>query len=186
MFFFYKKIRINLFRLVGHINTQLSIINTDMNIKLIVVAKTDEHYLQEGIDVYVKRLRHYVNFEIVVIPANKDLRNATADEVKEREASALLRHLEKVDAVVLLDEHGVEYTSIGFSKYLQKQMNSGIRTLAFVVGGAFGFSAKVYERATGKLSLSQMTFSHQMIRLFFVEQLYRAFTILKHEPYHNE
>jgi 23S rRNA (pseudouridine1915-N3)-methyltransferase len=157
-----------------------------MNIKLIVVAKTDEQYLRDGIDVYVKRLRHYVNFEMVVIPALKDLRNASADEVKEREAAVLLRHLEKADAVVLLDEHGVEYTSVGFSKYLQKQMNAGIRTLAFVVGGAFGFSSKVYERANGKLSLSQMTFSHQMIRLLFVEQLYRAFTILNHEPYHNE
>ena len=157
-----------------------------MNIKLIVVAKTDEQYLREGIDVYVKRLRHYVNFEMVVIPALKDLRNASADEVKEREAAVLLRHLEKADAVVLLDEHGAEYTSVGFSKYLQKQMNAGIRTLAFVVGGAFGFSPKVYERAAAKLSLSQMTFSHQMIRLLFVEQLYRAFTILNHEPYHNE
>ena len=157
-----------------------------MNIKLIVVAKTDEQYLRDGIDVYVKRLRYYVNFEMVVIPALKDLRNASADEVKEREAAVLLRHLEKADAVVLLDEHGVEYTSVGFSKYLQKQMNAGIRTLAFVVGGAFGFSSKVYERANGKLSLSQMTFSHQMIRLLFVEQLYRAFTILNHEPYHNE
>ena len=157
-----------------------------MNIKLIVVAKTDEQYLRDGIDVYVKRLRHYVNFEMVVIPALKDLRNASADEVKEREAAVLLRHLEKADAVVLLDEHGVEHTSVGFSKYLQKQMNAGIRTLAFVVGGAFGFSPKVYERATAKLSLSQMTFSHQMIRLLFVEQLYRAFTILNHEPYHNE
>ena len=157
-----------------------------MNIKLIVVAKTDEQYLRDGIDVYVKRLRHYVNFEMVVIPALKDLRNASVDEVKEREAAVLLRHLEKADAVVLLDEHGVEYTSVGFSKYLQKQMNAGIRTLAFVVGGAFGFSSKVYERANGKLSLSQMTFSHQMIRLLFVEQLYRAFTILNHEPYHNE
>lgn len=157
-----------------------------MNIKLIVVAKTDEQYLRDGIDVYVKRLRHYVNFEMVVIPALKDLRNASADEVKEREAAVLLRHLEKADAVVLLDEHGVEYTSVGFSKYLQKQMNAGIRTLAFVVGGAFGFSSKIYERANGKLSLSQMTFSHQMIRLLFVEQLYRAFTILNHEPYHNE
>lgn len=157
-----------------------------MNIKLIVVAKTDEKYLQEGIDVYVKRLRHYVNFELVVIPALKDQKNASAEEVKEREAVAILKQLEKVDAVVLLDEHGTEHTSVGFSKYLQKHMNSGLRTLAFVVGGAFGFSAKVYARANDKLAVSQMTFSHQMIRLFFVEQLYRAFTILNHEPYHNE
>lgn len=157
-----------------------------MNIKLIVVAKTDEKYLQEGIDIYVKRLKHYVNFEIIVIPALKDLKNASSDEIKEREAVLLLKHLEKSDTVVLLDEHGVEHTSVGFSKYLQKQMNSGIRTLSFVVGGAFGFSPKIYAKASDKISLSQMTFSHQMIRLFFVEQLYRAFTILNHEPYHNE
>ena len=157
-----------------------------MNIKLIVVAKTDEKYLQEGIDIYVKRLKHYVNFELIVIPALKDQKNASAEEVKEREAAMILKHLEKVDATVLLDEHGKEHTSMGFSKYLQKHMNSGLRTLAFVVGGAFGFSPKVYDKANDKLSLSQMTFSHQMIRLFFVEQLYRAFTILNHEPYHNE
>lgn len=157
-----------------------------MNIKLIVVAKTDEKYLQEGIDIYVKRLKHYVNFELIVIPALKDQKNASAEEVKEREAAMILKHLEKVDATVLLDEHGKEHTSVGFSKYLQKHMNSGLRTLAFVVGGAFGFSPKVYDKANDKLSLSQMTFSHQMIRLFFVEQLYRAFTILNHEPYHNE
>ena len=157
-----------------------------MNIKLIVVAKTDEKYLQEGIDIYVKRLKHYVNFEMVVIPALKDQKNASPEEIKEREALLLLKHLEKSDAIVLLDEHGSEHTSVGFSKYLQKQMNSGIRTLSFVVGGAFGFSPKIYAKASDKLSLSQMTFSHQMIRLFFVEQLYRAFTILNHEPYHNE
>jgi 23S rRNA (pseudouridine1915-N3)-methyltransferase len=157
-----------------------------MNIKLVAVAKTDEKYLQEGIDIYIKRLKHYVNFELVVIPALKDTKNASADEVKEREATLLLKHLEKSDVIVLLDEHGKEHTSVGFSKYLQKQMNSGIRNLTFVVGGAFAFSPKVYAKATDKLSLSQMTFSHQMIRLFFVEQLYRAFTILNHEPYHNE
>ena len=95
-----------------------------MNIKLIVVAKTDEKYLQDGIDIYVKRLKHYVNFEIIVIPALKDLKNASSDEIKEREAVLLLKHLEKSDTVVLLDEHGVEHTSVGFSKYLQKQMNS--------------------------------------------------------------
>ena len=157
-----------------------------MNIKLVAVAKTDEKYLQEGIDIYIKRLKHYVNFELVVIPALKDTKNASADEVKEREATLLLKHLEKSDVIVLLDEHGKEHTSVGFSKYLQKQMNSGIRNLTFVVGGAFGFSPKVYAKATDKLSLSQMTFSHQMIRLFFVEQLYRAFTILNNNPYHHE
>lgn len=157
-----------------------------MNIKLIVVGKTDEKYLQQGIDVYVSRLKHYVNFEMVVIPALKDQKGASPDEVKEREAALLLRQLEKSDRVVLLDEHGDQHTSVDFAQYIQKQMNAGVRNLAFVVGGAFGFAPSVYAAASGKVSLSKMTFNHQMVRLFFVEQLYRAFTILRHEPYHNE
>ena len=156
-----------------------------MNIKLLVVGKTDAKYLQEGIALYVDRLKHYVNFELVVIPALKDQRGASPDEVKEREASLLLKHLEKCDRVVLLDEHGGHYGSVAFSNYLQKQMNAGVRSLVFVVGGAFGFAPSVYAAAHDKISLSQMTFNHQMVRLFFVEQLYRAFTILRHEPYHN-
>lgn len=157
-----------------------------MNIKLIVVAKTDEKYLQQGIEIYVSRLKHYVNFEMVVIPALRDQKGASPEEIKEREASLLLKQLEKCDRVVLLDEHGTEHTSVGFSEFLQKQMNAGVRNLAFVVGGAFGFALSVYAAANDKVSLSKMTFNHQMIRLFFVEQLYRAFTILRHEPYHNE
>lgn len=157
-----------------------------MNVKLIVVGKTDEKYLQQGIDVYVSRLKHYVNFEMVVIPALKDQKGALPDEVKEREAALLLRQLEKCDRVVLLDEHGEQHTSVDFAQYIQKQMNAGVRNLAFVVGGAFGFAPSVYAAASGKVSLSKMTFNHQMVRLFFVEQLYRAFTILRHEPYHNE
>lgn len=156
-----------------------------MNIKLIVVSKTDIPYLQQGIDEYVGRLKHYCDFELVVIPALKNMGKAAPDEVKEREGLLILKQLEKVDSVVLLDEHGKEYTSVGFSEYLQKQMNAGTRTLAFVIGGAFGFSPAVYDAATHKISLSQMTFNHQMVRLFFVEQLYRAFTILHHEKYHN-
>lgn len=157
-----------------------------MNIKLVVVGKTDEKYLQQGIDVYVSRLKHYVNFEMVVIPALKDQKGVSPDEVKEREAALLLRQLEKCDRVVLLDEHGEQHTSVDFAQYIQKQMNAGVRNLAFVVGGAFGFAPSVYAAASGKVSLSKMTFNHQMVRLFFVEQLYRAFTILRHEPYHNE
>lgn len=156
-----------------------------MNIRLIVVSKTDIPYLQTGIDEYVSRLKHYCDFELVVIPALKNLGKVTPDEVKDREGQMILKQLEKVDTVVLLDEHGKEYTSVGFSEYLQKQMNAGTRTLAFVIGGAFGFSPAVYNAATQKISLSQMTFNHQMVRLFFVEQLYRAFTILHHEKYHN-
>lgn len=157
-----------------------------MNIKLIVVSKTDIPYLQTGIDEYVGRLKHYCDFELVVIPALKNLGKASAEEVKEREGQLILKQLEKADCVVLLDEHGKEYTSVGFSEYLQKQMNAGTRIMAFVIGGAFGFSPAVYAKAMHKVSLSQMTFNHQMVRLFFVEQLYRAFTILHHEKYHNQ
>ncbi len=157
-----------------------------MNIKLIVISKTDVPYLQTGIDEYISRLKHYCDFELVVIPALKNLGKASPEEIKEKEGELILKQLAKVDQTVLLDEHGKEYTSVGFSEYLQKQMNVGTRTLAFVIGGAFGFSPAVYAAATHKISLSQMTFNHQMVRLFFLEQLYRAFTILRHEKYHNE
>ena len=156
-----------------------------MNIKLIVVSKTDVLYLQTGIDEYITRLRHYCDFELVTIPALKNLGKASSEEVKEREGQLILKQLEKVDYAVLLDEHGREYTSVGFSEFLQKQMNAGIRTLAFVIGGAYGFSPAIYAAAPAKISLSQMTFNHQMVRLFFLEQLYRAHTILRHEKYHN-
>lgn len=156
-----------------------------MNIKLIVVGKTDVPYLQTGLDEYIGRLKHYCDFECVVIPALKNAGRMSPDEVKTKEGELILRQLEKVDQVVLLDEHGREYTSVGFSEYLQKQMNAGVRTLAFVVGGAFGFSPAVYAAAQSRMSLSQMTFNHQMVRLFFLEQLYRAHTILRHEKYHN-
>ena len=157
-----------------------------MNIRLIVVSKTDVPYLQAGIDEYVGRLKHYCDFELVVVPALKNLGKASPEEVKERDGQLILKQVEKSDMVVLLDEHGKEYGSVEFSEYLQKQMNAGVRTLSFVVGGAFGFSPAVYAAAQHKISLSRMTFNHQMVRLFFVEQLYRAFTILRHEKYHNE
>lgn len=157
-----------------------------MNIKLIVVSKTDVPYLQQGIEEYLGRLKHYCDMQMVVIPALKNLGKASPEEVKEREGELIMKQLEKVDQVVLLDEHGKEYTSVGFSEFLQKQMNAGVRTLAFVIGGAYGFSPAVYAAAGHKISLSQMTFNHQMVRLFFLEQLYRAHTILRHEKYHNE
>lgn len=157
-----------------------------MNIKLIVVSKTDVPYLQQGIEEYQGRLKHYCDMQLVVIPALKNLGKASPEEVKEREGELIMKQLEKVDQVVLLDEHGKEYTSVGFSEFLQKQMNAGVRTLAFVIGGAYGFSPAVYAAAGHKISLSQMTFNHQMVRLFFLEQLYRAHTILRHEKYHNE
>ena len=157
-----------------------------MTIKFLVVSKTDEPYLQQGIQQYVQRLQHYVNFNIVVIPALKDTKSLTPDEVKAREASLILKQVQKSDRIILLDEHGQQFTSVQFSQYLQKQMNASPRSLTFVVGGAFGFAPSVYAAAHDKISLSSMTFNHQMVRLFFVEQLYRAYTILNHEPYHNE
>lgn len=156
-----------------------------MNIKLIVVGKTDIPYLQTGIDEYTSRLRHYCDFELVIIPALKNLGKASPEEVKEQEGRLILKQVEKADQVVLLDEHGKELSSVGFSEWLQRQMNAGTRTLAFVIGGAFGFSPDVYAVAQHKMSLSQLTFNHQMVRLFFLEQLYRAHTILRHEKYHN-
>ena len=157
-----------------------------MIIKLIVVSKTDVPYIQAGIDEYTGRLKHYCDFEMVVIPALKGLGKALPEDVKVREGEQILKQLAKADAVVLLDEHGKEYTSVGFSEMLQKQMNAGTRVLAFVIGGAYGFSKEVYAATTQKMSLSQLTFNHQMVRLFFLEQLYRAHTIMRHEKYHNE
>lgn len=156
-----------------------------MNIKLIVVSKTDIPYIQEGIDEYISRLKHYTDFEIITIPALKNLGKASPEEIKEKEGQLILKQIERADMVVLLDEHGKEYTSVSFSKYIQKQMNAGVRTLTFIIGGAFGFSPAVYAAAQHKISLSQMTFNHQLVRLFFIEQLYRAHTILRHEKYHN-
>lgn len=157
-----------------------------MNIKLIVVGKNEQKYLKEALDIYIKRLTHYINFELVVLPDVKNAKNMSVSELKDKEAELILKHSAKADKVVLLDEKGKEYSSVEFSKYIEKQMNASLKTLAFVVGGAFGFSEKVYSQAGEKLSISKMTFSHQMIRLLFVEQLYRAFTIIKGEPYHNE
>jgi 23S rRNA (pseudouridine1915-N3)-methyltransferase len=157
-----------------------------MNITLLVMGKNEMPFVQEGLNIYLERLKHYVNFSFDVIPALKEQRNLKPDDVKQREGQLILKHLEKSDCVVLLDEHGKQYTSVAFSQYLQQKMNGGVRQLTFVIGGAYGFSDEVYRAAQDKLSLSNMTFNHQMVRLFFTEQLYRAFTILHHEKYHNE
>ena len=157
-----------------------------MKISLIVVGKTEEEYLKTGISQYEQRLVHYTGFSIRMIPSLKNTKNITSAQQKEKEAELILQAIEGCDQVILLDEKGKEYRSSEFAVYLQQRMNSGIKHLAFVVGGPFGFSESVYKKANGKLSLSTMTFSHQMIRLLFIEQLYRAFTILKNEPYHNE
>jgi 23S rRNA (pseudouridine1915-N3)-methyltransferase len=156
-----------------------------LKIKLIVIARTDAAYLQEGIGLYVSRLKHYVNFDYLEIPALKNAGQIELSELKKREGDSLLKQIDAGSVVVALDEAGKEYTSLGFAKFIQQQMNSGAKTLVFLVGGAFGFSEEVYKRANFKLALSQMTFSHQQVRLFFVEQVYRAFTIIKGEKYHH-
>lgn len=156
-----------------------------MKISLLVIGKTDEEYLNKGIGIYLTRLSHYIKFSLSEIQPPKNFRLLNPQQLKEAEGKLLLRYFEESDYVVLLDENGKLPTSVEFAGILQKHMNSGIRHLMFVVGGAFGFSEEVYLAANSKLSLSPMTFSHQMIRLFFTEQLYRAFTILKNEPYHN-
>lgn len=156
-----------------------------MNIKLITIGKTDNSNLQQLISDYEKRLLHYINFELVTIPDLKNSKSLSEEQQKTKEGELIFKQLELSHELILLDERGKEYTSVGFSEYIQKKLNTGIKQLTFVIGGPYGFSQEVYARAKGMLSLSKLTFSHQMIRLFFVEQVYRAFTILKNEPYHH-
>ncbi len=157
-----------------------------MKIKLVVVGQTNMKFVEAGYSEFFTRLKHYTDFEMIVIAPPKNSSKLEFSELKNKEAESILTKLLPSDFVVLLDEKGVEYSSMEFAAFLQKRMNSGVKNLVFVVGGAFGFSEKMYERANSKLSLSKMTFSHQLIRLIFAEQLYRAFTILRNEKYHNE
>ena len=157
-----------------------------MTIKLLAIGKTDNKQLQALIDDYQKRLGHYIKFQFEIIPDLKKAKNLTEDQQKQKEGQLILNKIHSSDVLILLDENGNQLDSVGFSQYLQKHMNSGIKQLVFVIGGPYGFSEEVYNKARGKLSLSKMTFSHQMIRLFFVEQLYRGFTILRNEPYHHK
>lgn len=156
-----------------------------MNIKLIAIGKTDHPALKEIQEVYLKRLGHYVNFTEVIIPDIKNTKKLSEEQQKEKEGQLILKEVQPTDKLVLLDEKGKEFTSEGFSGYLQKEMNSGLKQLVFVIGGPYGFSPEVYQKSQGRIALSKMTFSHQMIRVFFTEQLYRAFTILRNEPYHH-
>tara|TARA_R110001583_G_scaffold16871_3_gene68923 strand:+ start:883 stop:1356 length:474 start_codon:yes stop_codon:yes gene_type:complete len=156
-----------------------------MTIKLIAIGKTDNTSLQHLISDYEKRLGHYIKFELEIIPDIKNVKNLSEVQQKEKEGELILKKLNNTDVLVLLDENGKQYDSVSFSNYLQKKMNSGIKQLVLAIGGPYGFSETVYAKAQGKISLSKMTFSHQMVRLFVVEQLYRAFTILKNEPYHH-
>lgn len=157
-----------------------------MKIELAVFGKTSIGYLKQGIDEYIKRLKHYVPFEIKYIDDIKNTKNISEDQQKRTEGAKILSLLDKSDFVVLLDEHGKEYTSIQYSSYIQKRMLSGAKKVVFVIGGPYGFSQEVYDRANDKISFSKMTFNHEMIRLIFTEQLYRAYTIINHEPYHHE
>lgn len=156
-----------------------------MQIKLLAIGKTDNPQLQMLIDDYQKRLGFYIKFEFEIIPDLKKAKNLSEELQKQKEGELILAKLSNTDILILLDENGKQYDSVAFSEYLQKHMNSGIKQLVFVIGGPYGFSQDVYHKANGKISLSKMTFSHQMIRLFMIEQLYRAFTILRNEPYHH-
>jgi len=156
-----------------------------MKITLAVIGKTEVGFVRQGIDEYVKRLQHYAQFNIQYIGDVKGTRNMSEAQQKVAEGRSLLATLQASDYVVLLDEHGVERTSVDFSQWLERRMASGCKRLVLVVGGPYGFSPDVYDRANEKVSLSKMTFPHELVRLIFVEQLYRAFTILRHEPYHH-
>jgi 23S rRNA (pseudouridine1915-N3)-methyltransferase len=156
-----------------------------MKIKLLAIGKTDDSALISLISRYQDRLQHYVSFDLDILPDLKQVKNMSESEQKIKEGSLIQKQLKPGDFVCLLDERGREFNSVDFSKYLQKRMNSGLKRLVFVIGGPYGFSEEIYKIAQGKISMSQMTFSHQMIRLFAVEQIYRGFTILKNEPYHH-
>ncbi len=157
-----------------------------MTIKLLVLGKTDSAPLIQLIEEYQNRIKHYVRFELEIVPDIKNTKNLSEKQQKEKEGEAILSRLHPSDVLILLDEKGKQYSSVAFSQYLQKKMNSGIKQLVLVIGGPYGFSDAVYQKSQGLLGLSKMTFSHQMVRLFVVEQLYRAFTILKNQPYHHQ
>ena len=157
-----------------------------MEVKLVTVGRTDVPWVTEGLDLYVSRLKHYVPFSLVEIPQLKNVSSFSQEQIKEKEGELILRQLAPGDTVILLDEHGKEYRSVEWAEWIRKQLSRGGKALVFVIGGAYGFSEAVHARSDGKVSLSRMTFSHQMVRTIFAEQLYRAFTILKGEPYHHE
>ena len=159
--------------------------NHAVKITLLLVGATDRNYLKEGIEDYQNRLIHYLPFEIRVIANIKNSRNLTPDQQKEKEGKSILDLVTSGDELVLLDVEGIEYTSPGLASWIEKRMLSGTRQVIFVVGGPYGFSDAVYKRADSKMSLSRFTFPHQLVRLLFIEQLYRAMTIIKGEPYHH-
>ena len=154
-----------------------------MKITLLFIGKTDEEYLRTGCAVYFNRIKRYLPLEEIIIPSVKNIRSA--EDTKEQEAGLILKKIKPDDRLILLDERGTQHDSVGLSKFLAQNMNSGIKNLVLLVGGPYGFSEKIYKRANGTISLSELTFPHQLVRLFLMEQLYRAFTILRNEPYHH-
>lgn len=157
-----------------------------MKITLLTVGKTDRDWVRQGLDIYVSRLRHYIPFVLNEIPELKNVSALTKKQIKAREGELILKNVRPTDDLILLDEHGKEYSSTELSRVIQDKISYVGKDIVFVIGGAYGFSDAVYQRANSKLSLSKMTFSHQMVRAIFAEQLYRAFTIIKGEPYHHE
>ena len=157
-----------------------------MKAELWVIGNTSFPYLKEGTTIYEKRLKHYLPFQYSVIPDIKNAKNRTNEQLKTKEGELILKKLDKGDWLILLDEGGKEFSSLKFAKYMENMLQQSHKRLIFVVGGAYGFSSEVYQRANAKMSLSKMTFSHQMVRLFVLEQLYRAMTILRNQPYHHK
>lgn len=157
-----------------------------MKIELIAIGKTSFDYLKTGIAIYEKRLTRYCNFKLSIIPDIKDAKNLSEAQIKHKEGELILKKIDKSHLVILLDDKGKDYTSMQFSNFLENKLMPSGKHIIFIIGGAYGFSEAIYERANQKLSLSKMTFSHQMVRLFFLEQLYRAYSIIKNEPYHHE
>lgn len=156
-----------------------------MKFKLITIGKTNKSYFLEAEQEYLKRLAKYIQFEKTELPDIKNAKSLTENQLKIEEGKLILSKVDKGSLLILLDENGKEYTSPGFAKWMREEMNRGHKTITFVIGGAYGFSDDVYTAAKLKMSLSQMTFNHQMVRMFFIEQIYRAFTILNNEPYHH-
>ena len=156
-----------------------------MKIVLLVIGKTDKDFVKTGMEEYQKRLVHYLPFEMKIIPDIKNTKNLSENQQKQKEGELILEKIKAGDTLILLDEGGKEFSSVAFSNFIEQKMVGGIKNLVFVIGGPYGFSEDVYRNAQGKVSLSKMTFSHQMIRMIFTEQLYRAMTIIKGEPYHH-
>lgn len=158
-----------------------------MKITLLTVGKTDKDWVKAGMEIYIDRLRHYINFSLVEIPEQKKVSALSKEQIKAKEGELILKNIRPTDDVILLDEHGKMYSSMEWASVIENKISGGsARDIVFVIGGAYGFSREVYDRSNSMISLSKMTFSHQMVRTIFVEQLYRAFTIIKGEPYHHE